>query len=112
MRNSTLFVALGFLALSSVNAATPMSALRQGTLSCIDHNAKTVKMKIVRHPTKPHKVVINWAGRDRILHNRHSVSGALRYEGAISKLVYLQMPSHSVLLDNNTMRPILTECKL
>lgn len=91
---------------------TTLSQLKEGLFLCEGKEENLVKLTVNRHPTKWNKIVINWEGRDRILHNEVSVSGALRYEGAISKLLYLQMPSHSVLLDNNTMRPILLECKL
>jgi len=90
------------------HAAQP---LKQGVFTCdIAKNYNQTQLLVKQHPTKPHKVVINWEGRDRILHNEFTTSGALRYEGAVSKLVYIQTPKYSFVLDNTSMKPILTRC--
>ncbi len=99
---------IAFLVCASYAQAQP---LRQGSFTCdIAKNYDQTTLKVKQHPTKPHKVILNWEGKDRILHNEPAESGALRYEGAVSNLVYIQTPKHSVLLDNNTMKPILVDC--
>lgn len=84
--------------------------LKQGVFNCEDSNYRVVPLKVTQHPAKANKVMLNWENRDRILHREDSISGAVRYEGLGSKLVYIQTPHHSVLLDNHTMKAILTEC--
>ena len=84
--------------------------LKQGVFNCEDSNYRIVPLRVRQHPAKPNKVMLNWENRDRILHREDSISGAVRYEGLGSKLVYIQTPHHSVLLDNHTMKAILTEC--
>ena len=84
--------------------------LKQGVFKCEDSNYNIVPLKVTQHPTKPNKAVLSWEGRDRIVHREKSVSGAVRYEGLGSKLLYIQTPHHSVLLDNNTMSVVLSEC--
>lgn len=102
---------LAFLLGVSFSAAS--QPLKQGVFVCnIAKNYDQTQLIVKQHPTKSHKIIINWEGRDRILHNEPTLTGALRYEGAVSKLVYIQTPKHSVLLDNNTMKPVLTDCVL
>ena len=97
-----------FIALTAEAQADEM--LKQGVFSCEDSNYNIVPLRVTQHPTKPNKAVISWEGRDRVLHREQSVSGAIRYEGLGSKLLYIQTPHHSVLLDNNTMNVVLSEC--
>jgi hypothetical protein len=86
------------------------ATLRQGEYLCEDGDLRPTVLRVIRHPVKPDKLILNWAGRDRILHAVPTQTGALRYEGAISRLVYLQIPSKSLLLDNHSMQPVLNEC--
>lgn len=81
--------------------------LKTGAFVCEDMFYKPAALQVTAYGDK---VKINWEGRDRVLHAVPSVSGALRYEGAVSKLVYLQMPAHSVVLDNSTHKVVLHEC--
>lgn len=86
------------------------AVLKQGVFNCEDSNYNIVPLKITQHPTKPNKAVLSWEGRDRVLHRERSISGAVRFEGLGSKLLYIQTPHHSVLLDNNAMTVVLSEC--
>lgn len=101
MRKTLILCA--FIALPAF-AAQP---LKTGKFVCEDMFYKPTPLVVTAYGEK---IKINWEGRDRVLHAVTSVSGALRYEGAVSKLVYLQMPSHSVVLDDNTMKVVLHEC--
>lgn len=92
--------------------AYAVQPLKEGTFECETmYYGATARLVVKQHPVKPNKVMINWEGRDRILHYVPTESGALRYEGAVSKLVFIQTPSHSMVLDDNTMKPVLTYCK-
>jgi hypothetical protein len=93
--------------LSKAHASTP---LKQGIFYCEDSNYNVVTLKVSQHPTKVNKAMLNWEGRNRILHREESISGAVRYEGFGSKLLYIQTPHHSLLLDNSVMKVILSEC--
>lgn len=84
--------------------------LRLGEFRCEDGNHKLVVLSVRPYPGKPEKLILNWTGRDRILHAVSTQTGAIRYEGSTSKLVYLQIPSKSLLLDNRLMRGVLNEC--
>ncbi len=81
--------------------------LKTGAFVCEDMFFNPVRMQVTAYGEK---VKINWEGKDRVLHAVPTTTGALRYEGAISKLVYLQTASHSVVLNNNTMKVVLHEC--
>jgi hypothetical protein len=103
--------ALLLLAVMSPAMAVPAYApVITGNFNCRDKNYKAVKMEVKQHPDKPNKIMLNWAGKDRILHWVETDTGALRYEGAESKITYVQIPGHTVVLDDTTMRPILTDC--
>ena len=101
---------LFYLLIALTAEARADEMLKQGVFRCEDSNYDIVPLKVTQHPTKPNKAVISWEGRDRVLHRERSVSGAIRYEGFGSKLLYIQTPHHSVLLDNNSMNVILSEC--
>lgn len=96
--------------LSFVQPAVAWQALREGRYICENSALEPVSLTVKQHSSKPHKLVIAWAEHKHILHNEPTTTGALRYEGAISQLVYLQVPSKSVVLDNKSMRPILNDC--
>ena len=105
MRTILLFAVLMLSA--EAHAGEP---LKQGVFNCEDSHYRVVPLRVTQHPVKPNKVMLNWENRDRILHREDSISGSVRYEGLGSKLVYIQTPHHSVLLNSNTMKAILTEC--
>ena len=105
----TLLAAL-LLTAFGANAAEPYGPLDQGLFRCRSHSNHLAVLHVKQHPTKPEKVILNWEGRDRILHFVPSVSGAVRYEGTVSKLLYVQVPEGSRLLDEEKMTPILTDC--
>lgn len=86
------------------------ATLKQGTFVCENHKYESIPLVVKQHPTKSNKAILNWEGRDRIVHREPTVTGAVRYEGAVSKIAYVQAPHHSVLLDNNTMKVILSGC--
>jgi hypothetical protein len=85
--------------------------LKEGQFICEDKWYAPIPIIVSRYPEKPNKIKIYLYGRDRILHSVPTQSGALRYEGAISKLTYIQTPTHSVLLDSKSMKALLTDCK-
>ena len=86
--------------------------LKSGVFTCeAGSSYDSVKLSVRQHPTKPNKAILNWEGRDRIVHREQTTTGAVRYEGAVSKISYVQTPHHSVLLDSKTMKVILSECK-
>ncbi len=91
-------------------AQARVSQPRFGEFRCEDENRKLVVLRVKQHPEKLEKLILNWTGRDRILHAVPTQTGAIRYEGAISQLVYLQIPRKSLLLDNQSMRAVLNEC--
>ena len=99
-----------------VALATPLLAqaaanLKPGTFTCDGTSTYSkVQLKVSQHPTKPHKAILNWEGKDRIVHRESTESGAVRYEGAVSNLLYIQTPHHSVLLNSMTMKVILSNC--
>lgn len=101
-------IALGLCFISA--AASAGATLKEGTFSCEGKNYQPIALNVRAHPTKSNKIIINWEGRDRILHQEPTQSGAMRFEGAVSKLTYIQVPHHSVLLDSNMMTTIATEC--
>ena len=105
MKKSILTVAL-MIPLAAFSA----DALKEGKFVCDDKNYDKITLAVAQHPTKPNKITVNWEGRPRILHREKSITGAPRYEGAVSQIVYIQTPHHSVLLDNSTMKVILSEC--
>ena len=85
--------------------------LKPGTFTCDGTSTYSkVQLRVSQHPTKPNKAILNWEGRDRIVHREPTQSGAVRYEGAGSNLLYIQTPHHSVLLNHSTMNVILSEC--
>lgn len=107
MKKTILLLAL----LSTTAIAKPVQTLHQGQFSCEAYGSyERISMTVKQHPTKANKVIVNWEGRDRILHQEKTTTGALRYEGAGSKLVYIQTPSHSVLLDDTKKHVILSDC--
>lgn len=77
---------------------------------CRSSTNGTIALRIAQLPSEPSKITVDWKGRKRILQSEPTTTGALRYEGPGSNLVYIQVPDHSVLLDDKTMRPILTDC--
>ena len=98
---------LMLLIAGSSNAAE----LKQGSFTCdAGGSYDSVKLSVKQHPTKYSKAILNWEGKDRIVHRESSTSGAVRYVGAVSNLLYIQTPHHSVLLDDSTKRVILSEC--
>ena len=103
----TILLLSALLLSAEAHAGEP---LKQGVFNCEDSNSRGVPLRVTQHPAKANKVMLNWENRDRILHREDSISGAVRYEGLGSKLVYIQTPHHSVLLNSNTMKAILTEC--
>ena len=107
-KHTLAFVAFTAFSLPAISA----QPLKPGNFVCEDKYYNDVTLPVRAHPDKPGKIILRYGGRDRILHNVPTKSGALRYEGAVSKLVYIQTPSHSVLLDDHNMRPLLTDCKL
>jgi hypothetical protein len=107
MSKKLIISLLLFISLASAKAEQP---LKVGRFTCVDDRNEQVVLQVQQHPTKPSKILINFNGRDHVLHFEKSVSGALRYEGAISRIVYIQTPKLSFLLDDNLMRPILTDC--
>lgn len=100
-------VALIAASLPAVGAQT----LKEGLFVCENKWYEAVPITVSQHPEKPNKIKILLDGRDRVLHSVPTQTGALRYEGAISKLTYIQTPSHSVLLDSKSMKALLTDCK-
>ena len=86
--------------------------LKSGVFTCeAGSSYDSVKLSVQRHPTKPNKAILNWEGRDRVVHREPTTTGAVRYVGAVSKLLYIQTPHHSVLLDDHSKQVILSECK-
>lgn len=105
MKFSIILAAL--LAPAIVQAAN----LKPGIFTCDGTSTyDKVQLKVSQHPTKPNKAILNWEGRDRIVHREPTASGAVRYEGAGSNLLYIQTPHHSVLLNHATMSVILSDC--
>jgi hypothetical protein len=96
-------VLCAFIALPAF-AAQP---LKTGSFVCEDMFYQPTPMQVSAYGEK---IKINWEGRDRILHSVPTATGALRYEGAISKLVYIQTAKHSVVLNDATMKVVLHEC--
>ena len=91
--------------------ATGAQKLKEGLFVCENKWYEAVPITVSQHPEKPNKIKILLNGRDRILHVVPTQTGALRYEGVVSKLTYIQTPSHSVLLDSKNMKALLTDCK-
>jgi hypothetical protein len=85
--------------------------LKQGPFICENNRYEPVPITVSQHPGKAKKIVLKLSGKDRILHRVPTQTGALRYEGAISRLTYIQTPSHSVLLDGKSMKALLTDCR-
>jgi hypothetical protein len=94
----------------SAPAAQPYGPLDIGTFHCRSHTNRLAVLQVKQHPTKPEKAILNWEGRDRIVHRVNAKTTVLRYEGEVSKLLYIQIPTGSRLFDENKMEPILTDC--
>ena len=104
-------LALVLVPLFVTSTAFAEAQLKQGTFTCNDTSSyKPVPLVVKAHPTKPNKAVLNWEGKDRILHREKTTTGAVRYAGAVSKLLYIQTPHHSILLDDAAKRVILSDC--
>jgi hypothetical protein len=84
--------------------------LTTGTLTCENSRYEKIVLSVKQHPTKANKAILNWEGKDRIVHIVPTKTAVVRYEGAVSNIIYIQVPQRSSLLDNNTHHPILTDC--
>jgi hypothetical protein len=108
---NTRSLSTGPASYAAANAKPLVQTLKEGKFTCeVAKNYDKVTLKVKQHPTKPNKITLDWQGTLRILHYEPTETGALRYEGAVSKLVYIQTPKHSMLLNNSTMKPVLTDC--
>ena len=86
--------------------------LKSGVFTCeAGSSYDSVTLTVKMHPSKPNKAILNWEGRDRVVHREPTTTGAVKYVGAVSKLLYIQTPHHSVLLDDQSKQVILSECK-
>jgi len=102
-----IFITGLLMVATSLAIAAP---LKEGVFRCRDSQNYLGVLHVKQHPAKAEKIVVNWQGQDRILHFVPTTTGAVRYEGAVSKLLYIQIPAGSYLLDEGKMQPILTDC--
>lgn len=91
-------------------SANAEQVLKEGKFTCRDSANGTIALQIAQLPSGPDKIAVGWQGIKQILQTEPTTTGALRYQGADSKLVYIQVLDHSLLLNEKTMRPILTDC--
>jgi hypothetical protein len=57
-------------------------------------------------------LVLNWRGRDSVLHAVQARTGALRFENAENGHVWLVIVGKSMLLDARAGRTLANECRL
>jgi len=106
--NSLLFGAV-MLAVAEPSVA---ASLKQGVFTCEDSHYREILLTVTQHPTKPNKAILNWEGKDRIVHREPTTTGAVRYEGAVSQILYIQAPDHSLVLDSGPAKKVyLSWCK-
>lgn len=106
----TLLAASLLLTAFGASAAEPYGPLDVGTFHCRNHTNRLAVLHVKQHPTKPEKAILNWEGRDRIVHRVEAKTTVLRYEGEVSKLVYIQHPKGAQVLDDAEKKPILLDC--
>lgn len=112
---------MALAACHEAKAASAYGPLVDGSYLCRDSENLGTYLQVVRNSTRPDKINIRWQRRKpgsppSQIHTLHvipdTMSGAVRYEGAGSGLVYIQIPEKSVLLNIATGVPVLTDCYL
>lgn len=91
-------------------AAPTYGPLVEGTFNCKNEDYEDVTLTVFHHPAVKNKILIKWDVYSFTLHHIQSISGARRYEGSKSKVVYIQIPTHSVVLNDHSEQPLLLDC--
>ena len=79
----------------------------EGTRTCQDD----VELHVRKHKSSKDKIVIAWDDYKFTLHKVPTFTGVHRYEGANSKIVYIQIPKTSYVLNHFNMKPLLLDCE-
>lgn len=98
------------ISLSSTVPAQSMYSygpFEEGIRTCQDD----VELKVRKHQSAKNKIVISWDDYTFTLHKVPTNTGVHRYEGAQSKIVYIQIPKTSYVLNHYTMKPLLVDCE-
>ncbi|WP_227815318.1 MliC family protein [Nitrogeniibacter aestuarii] len=82
-------------------------ALASGSYHC---NAGEV-VKVMRDRKDGNHINVSWKGRSHDLQRNPSASGLPRYEHPASPLVWIDLPWKSYLLDQESGKPLASECR-
>jgi hypothetical protein len=86
----------------------PAIALEAGLYRCDLKRRVTVRRVAIDRRS----IVINWLGKDTDLQSVSTNSGALRFENTGIGLVWIVIPSKSMLLDSRIGRTLANECRI
>ena len=62
--------------------------------------------------TNDNVIDIVWRGRSYRMQRVGTTTGVQRFEDPISRLIWISIPSKSMLLDGGKVEPIVSECRL
>jgi len=82
-------------------------ALASGAYHC---NAGEV-VRVTRHRDDGNRISVSWRGRSHNLERNPSASGLPRYEHPSSAFVWIDLPWKSYLLDQQSGKPLASECR-
>ena len=69
------------------------------------------KIQVFRNDPKPGQLMIHWKNQRTVMDRQaESNSGLPRYENKQAGLTWIDLPSKSMLLDQRSGRPLLSEC--
>lgn len=83
--------------------------LASGTYGCEDGERVHIERDI--RDRVNYRIHVGWHGRHYRLERDASYSGLPRFEDASSGLVWIDMPSKSLLLDGKDNKPLANECR-
>ncbi|QID16438.1 hypothetical protein G3580_01620 [Nitrogeniibacter mangrovi] len=65
---------------------------------------------VQRHADDGNRIEVRWKGRSAALERNPSASGLPRYESGASPLVWIDLPWKSFLLDQQSGKPLASDC--
>jgi pyruvate/2-oxoglutarate dehydrogenase complex dihydrolipoamide acyltransferase (E2) component len=96
---------------AAAGAAAAQSAVTWGTKPVVGRFSCDVGRSVTVSAKDDNNVDLNWQGKNYAMAKVPTSSGAMRFEDKASGLVWIQIPSKSMLMDSKAGRQLAQDCK-